>query len=1195
MDLLGHLFAALHHARPDGLDSGAFADAVWLAGQILRAKSAATAPGAQQRGAAERPKAPPAEAGEPAGSREDTGVIKGGPGSGLPSQEAGPPGMASLRMPDERANDARPTLDVRVPGAPSLPASLEIARALRPLRRRLPSPGGDVIAEAETAQQIADRGFWLPVLRPRTERWLDLALVFDDSPTMAPWRSVALDLERLLRASGAFRETHVYHLTSAGGQTQLFRGFPWRRASSQPLRPGVLVDPRGRRLILICTDAVSDGWYDGSVAELLLRWSSAGMISLLSPLPDTLWHRTALGSALHVPLRRPHVSPFAPVRLAIGGTLPLPQATLVPVPVVSLDPEPLRRWARFLGRSACTWPAGFLLDPRGVATPAAAAADGESSGEDRVDGFLQTSSPAACRLACLLAASPLISRPVSRLIRETMVPEASLAREAEVFLGEILEVIQGTPLVDPDEVLYEFYPGVRDLLLEAAPAGEAHRVLAEVSGYIERNFGKLRGFRALVLDPRGEPPEMDPDDTGFAEIGLDLLARFGGEYARAAERLREVVGKKTHVPRMITDQGYTTGDDSLPGATRSEAEPRLEQTTLQEPQLAAAPTVGTAPDDSPTYAGEFVGREQEVSAILAYVSRGQPVVIVGDFRMGKTSLLRHLASRLELESNTEKADRSAVVSCIDANIFGRLTLKSFWETVLEPCAGQLGDTKDIRIAHDNCREQGYSGLAVRRLVRTLGRAQRQLVVMVDEFGSLVYRHAAEHLEFFASLRALLSESDGALVFVVTSQRPLRSLDEVQFEHGYRGSPLFNLFVEVPLGPLNNEETDRILRGSRASLSSEDIEFAQLICGGLPYLVRTAASTLFRGHGLESDGGYHEVAAAVSRVASQTLASYWRDWPVATRRVFAGAALEHLDALGARVGWEPGIGTGVDRAAHHQEIHRLELSGLIAKRPGARGSYVLRPLAALAWFAAEMCVQARSSQDLARWLGDEGFLGPALYRAIGSCTPMLRTDLVTLVAAHRALSGEPSTPTRRPVRVYCSYAGADDGRVRRFMPYLAGLQREGLVKTWSTHAVDEEDRGGAVSAALADADVVLVFVSADLLASDWFYDIEMPYILERYERDGAVVVPIRLRPCDWGDLWLSKLAHLPEDGQAVAQWRDTDEAWAQVARGVQSAIAERARLAPGVVLFAWAHLSDIQYGHRGDQTLLLEALRRDLRR
>ena len=72
-------------------------------------------------------------------------------------------------------------LAFRTPSASALPNALNLSRAIRPLKRRVPSRTRLVLDEERTVQCIADESIWIPRLRPASERWLDIALVVEES------------------------------------------------------------------------------------------------------------------------------------------------------------------------------------------------------------------------------------------------------------------------------------------------------------------------------------------------------------------------------------------------------------------------------------------------------------------------------------------------------------------------------------------------------------------------------------------------------------------------------------------------------------------------------------------------------------------------------------------------------------------------------------------------------------------------------------------------------------------------------------------------------------------------------------------------------------------------------------------------------------------------------------------------------
>ena len=65
-----------------------------------------------------------------------------------------------------------------------------------------------------------------------------------------------------------------------------------------------------------------------------------------------------------------------------------------------------------------------------------------------------------------------------------------------------------------------------------------------------------------------------------------------------------------------------------------------------------------------------------------------------------------------------------------------------------------------------------------------------------------------------------------------------------------------------------------------------------------------------------------------------------------------------------------------------------------------------------------------------------------------------------------------------------------------------------------------------------AQIILLLISSDFIASDYCYSIEMQRALERHEKGEARVIPIILRSIDWKNSPFGKLQALPKDGTAV---------------------------------------------------------------
>lgn len=141
-----------------------------------------------------------------------------------------------------------------------------------------------------------------------------------------------------------------------------------------------------------------------------------------------------------------------------------------------------------------------------------------------------------------------------------------------------------------------------------------------------------------------------------------------------------------------------------------------------------------------------------------------------------------------------------------------------------------------------------------------------------------------------------------------------------------------------------------------------------------------------------------------------------------------------------------------------------------------------------------------------------------------------------------------------ISVFVSYSHKDEELQNQLQIHLTMLKREGVIDVWHDRRVvpgDEIDP--TIGEALEDAQVVLLLVSPDFLASDYCYDKEMQRAMERHEAGEARVLPVILRPCDWQGAPFGKLLATPKDGKPVAKWANVDEAFLDVSRDIRRAV------------------------------------------
>ncbi|MBI3799981.1 MAG: toll/interleukin-1 receptor domain-containing protein, partial [Deltaproteobacteria bacterium] len=103
-------------------------------------------------------------------------------------------------------------------------------------------------------------------------------------------------------------------------------------------------------------------------------------------------------------------------------------------------------------------------------------------------------------------------------------------------------------------------------------------------------------------------------------------------------------------------------------------------------------------------------------------------------------------------------------------------------------------------------------------------------------------------------------------------------------------------------------------------------------------------------------------------------------------------------------------------------------------------------------------------------------------------------------------------------------------------HLKILERNGVITSWHDRKIPAgEEWKSAIDANFQCAEVILLLVSADFIASDYCYEIEMKGALERHEKGEARVVPIIVRPCRWQTAPFGRLQALPKDGKPMTSW------------------------------------------------------------
>ena len=151
--------------------------------------------------------------------------------------------------------------------------------------------------------------------------------------------------------------------------------------------------------------------------------------------------------------------------------------------------------------------------------------------------------------------------------------------------------------------------------------------------------------------------------------------------------------------------------------------------------------------------------------------------------------------------------------------------------------------------------------------------------------------------------------------------------------------------------------------------------------------------------------------------------------------------------------------------------------------------------------------------------------------------------------------EAGLDAQKALTVFFSYASEDEKLVKELEKQLALLKRQERITGWFSRNVGAgEETEEEIVTHLNQAQIILLLISPDFLASEQHWKTEVLLAIQKHEAKEARVIPILLRPTDdWKSALFGKLQALPRNEKAVISWSIRDEALAEVARGIREAV------------------------------------------
>ncbi len=141
-----------------------------------------------------------------------------------------------------------------------------------------------------------------------------------------------------------------------------------------------------------------------------------------------------------------------------------------------------------------------------------------------------------------------------------------------------------------------------------------------------------------------------------------------------------------------------------------------------------------------------------------------------------------------------------------------------------------------------------------------------------------------------------------------------------------------------------------------------------------------------------------------------------------------------------------------------------------------------------------------------------------------------------------------------LKIFYSYAHQDEAYRQQLENHLSNLKRLYHLRSWFDREIlPGEHWEQVLDEHLNSADLILLLISPDFMASDYCYNKEMQRALDRHARGEAKVLPILVRRVHWQGAPFSHLQMLPTDAKPLKSWTDQDDAFYDIVLGIERAI------------------------------------------
>jgi hypothetical protein len=392
----------------------------------------------------------------------------------------------------------------------------------------------------------------------------------------------------------------------------------------------------------------------------------------------------------------------------------------------------------------------------------------------------------------------------------------------------------------------------------------------------------------------------------------------------------------------------------------------------------------------------FFGRTREVEQILGRLRNEEfeSSSLVGDRRIGKTSLLNYLADP-DVRVAHGLDPEHYIFIYVDLQMINEgMGPEQLWRRLLMLMRRGCRDQEIAELLAVLEKSEWLDTFTLDELFEEVDNKGQHVVFLMDEF-ERVTENENFRPDFYYGLRSLIIHHQVALV---TSSR--LELIDLCHNDAIKSSPFFNIFANINLRLFSRDDfqfmISRSLSGTTVEFSGQEIEYVLSLAGLHPYFLQAACWMLYESHSKNVDQTARKasVEEQFRDEAIPHLIDYWDNSDDYEKIVLTAAALlgqtaEPIQEFTLH---------DLQRVFSHSEptVRRLAKRGLLMTR---EGRYQLFSSMLGPWILDQIRAELSEEQSYHEWLAENG---GSVDRITGKQSGLLKDLLPKIGASCRRL-------------------------------------------------------------------------------------------------------------------------------------------------------------------------------------------------